>query len=61
MIERQDYAPYHLLEAFEAGVYAYRCNNHWSRHCYKGLEAKAYDRGCEFAMRIAREVSSDES
>jgi hypothetical protein len=50
----EDYAPYHLFEAFAEGVGDYRrarLTGPYGRH---GVEAQAWDRGAEYAMRLAR-------
>jgi len=44
-----EYAPYHTMAAFRAGVDDYQTER-WSE--YRGFEAQAYDRGRECAMRV---------
>lgn len=56
---RDDYAPYHTLDAFAEGVAAYALNsydNPYDGYTYPsaGLRAQAWDRGLEYAMRVAR-------
>lgn len=50
---RDDYAPYHTLDAFAEGVADYSRALDASRN-YHGLYAQAYDRGQEYAMRVER-------
>ena len=45
-----DYAPYHTLPAFDAGIDAYMANV--LRNPFEGYEAQAFDRGAEYAMRV---------
>jgi len=45
-----EYAPYHRMAGFWYGVLDYR---HGHRAEYSGVEAQAYDRGRECAMRVA--------
>jgi hypothetical protein len=44
-----EYAPYHTMWAFWAGVNDHR-NGRRSEH--RGVDAQAYDRGVECAMRV---------
>ena len=60
MTKREDYAPYHLMPEFEEGVRDYQrfidrqCNRlHDDR--YQGVAGQAYDRGAEYAMKLAGE------
>jgi hypothetical protein len=50
MVKRSDYAPYDTMHAFEIGVQNYR-NGRWVEHHYREVEAQAYDRGFEYAMK----------
>lgn len=58
MVTREEYAPYHTMAAFIVGECAYNNPNYWL--CRKpvtffGVELQAYDRGAEYAMRLAQE------
>lgn len=56
---RDDYAPYHTLDAFAEGVAAYGLER-WDNPYHRpytlgaGVNAQAWDRGLEYAMRVAR-------
>jgi hypothetical protein len=52
----EEYAPYHLYTAFEAGREAYGRNwdNPYLSDRAAGVDAQAWDRGLEFAMRLRR-------
>jgi hypothetical protein len=47
-----DYAPYETLAAFGEGFVAYQHGTY--RNPYEGLNAQAWDRGANAAMRYAR-------
>jgi hypothetical protein len=51
---RADYAPYDKLPAFEQGIKDYAANV-YNRAYSNGVEQQAYDRGLEYAMRLARQ------
>lgn len=56
MVKREEYAPYHTMPGFEVGIEDY--NNNclgWQQSCTDTKDAQAYDRGAEFAMRLAGE------
>lgn len=53
MVRKEDYAPYHTMPEFEAGMEAYAKGNY--RCPYQGIGEQAWDRGLEYAMRKARE------
>jgi hypothetical protein len=51
-----DYAPYHTLPAFNEGITDYmewRFNNPYTASG-DGVNAQAWDRGLEYAMRVVR-------
>lgn len=57
---RSAYAPYHMLDAFQQGVSDYslgRFRNPWDgdRRPGAGVNAQAWDRGMEYAMRVERD------
>jgi hypothetical protein len=54
--EPDDYAPYHLMFAFNEGAADYKTN--WIENPYTAdsVEAQAWGRGLEYAMRLARWV-----
>jgi hypothetical protein len=47
-----EYAPYHTMAAFRAGVSDYQTGRR--SESYRGVEAQAYDRGLECGMRVVR-------
>jgi hypothetical protein len=49
---RAEYAPYDKMTAFDEGMRDYGHGNVSDN--YNGVDAQAYDRGLECAMRIAR-------
>lgn len=57
---RDDYAPYHTLDAFAEGVAAYglaQFTNPYDgdRRPGAGVNAQAWDRGLEYASRVERD------
>jgi hypothetical protein len=50
-----DYAPYDRHEAFTEGFAAYHLNR--LTNPYSGVQAQAWDRGSECALRFARATS----
>ena len=54
---RDDYAPYHSMDAFSEGVAARALrvfHNPYDGVPTQGLNAQAWDRGYEYAMRVDR-------
>jgi hypothetical protein len=49
---RDDYAPYHTLDAFQEGAAAYALGVYDNPH--DGVDAQAWDRGLEYASRVGR-------
>jgi hypothetical protein len=52
-----DYAPYHQLPAFDDGISDYMANNYsnpYDNDPKQGVQAQAWDRGLEYAMRVVR-------
>jgi hypothetical protein len=49
-----DYAPYHVLPAFDEGIDDYMSGRFENPHGTTSVAAQAYDRGSEFAMRVIR-------
>ena len=47
-----EYAPYNTMQAFAEGVADYQSGKKLSER--QGMDAQAYDRGAECAMRVAR-------
>jgi hypothetical protein len=52
--QADEYAPYHTLKAFQEGYDAYLKANWSSPHDPDSVDAQAWDRGHEYAMRLAR-------
>ena len=52
-IERSEYAPYDQMPAFDQGMRDWHTGTHGREH--SDVAAQAYDRGMEYAMRVARE------
>jgi hypothetical protein len=48
-----DYAPYHTMPEFDAGVADYGCGSP-PLESLGGVRQQAYDRGLEYAMRVVR-------
>jgi hypothetical protein len=48
----QDYAPYNTMPAFQHSIADY--NQARLDNPYRGVDAQAWDRGTELAMRMAR-------
>jgi hypothetical protein len=53
LIIANEYAPYNLYPAFAEGFAAYQAGKIGNRYA-DGVNAQAYDRGQECAMRVAR-------
>ncbi len=48
-----DYTPYHTFPEFQTGFGDYQAGKAWAMS-RNGVAGQAYDRGCEFAMKLAR-------
>ena len=54
-VRAEEYAPYHKMNAFWAGVMDYQCGRTDKDPKYSSAERQAYDRGMEYAMRCRQE------
>jgi hypothetical protein len=54
MVKREDYAPYDKMAAFEYGIKCYNDGTDQEVDL-DGVEGQAFDRGCEYAMKLRRE------
>jgi hypothetical protein len=59
MVKRSDYAPYDAMPAFEAGIKAYLDGTFLCVTHYRGIDEQAFDRGCEYAMKLQRQQKKD--
>jgi hypothetical protein len=59
MPKRSDYAPYDTMPAFDFGIKCYNDGTHLTVTHLKGVDEQAFDRGCEYAMRLQQAKRKD--
>ena len=50
-----EYAPYHTMQAFQVGAEAFMDHRYTHRYSSDSVEAQAWDRGHEAAMRFTKQ------